>query len=894
MSAVDVNRWREICAYLDHALDCTPEQRATWLDELRGRAPALALEIEALLAEHEALDDAGFLAGCALNFVPAAALKGRTFGSYTLESLIGRGGMGTVWLARRSDGRFEGKAAIKLLHMPLVGGAGEERFRREVRLLAKVTHPNIARLLDAGATAAGQAYIVLEHIAGRRVDRYCDEQGLGVEGRIKIFLDVLAAVAHAHANVVVHRDVKPSNVLVTEDGVVKLLDFGIAKLLSTDSDADEQTFTRLEDVALTPEYAAPEQIRGDVPSTATDIYQLGMLLYVLLTGTHPLSGVGSRAERIKAALEGVVPRASEWASGPVQRKLRGDLDAILALALRKDPTERYATAAALRDDLVRYLGGHAVLARRGVALYHARKFVARHRIMVTVSAVALVSLCAALIFALNQASIAAAERSRAVALVARSEAVTQFLGTLITEAAESEQPVTVSEMLDRSEQLAMLDVRGNPENRAAVLTMIAARYSAMSDSARAARLLEHALQLLRGSSDHALQARLRCEYALSLSGLGRQQEAVKMIEQELRRSIADSETLAYCMLDRASIAGEEADAEAALRYAMQGLEQFRRAPRTAAADEGLFLSAVAYGHHLSGRNREADAYFRQALQNYAGLGREYSPDAATVRNDWAIVMSTAGVPKRSLQLYDETLQVIERRNPNRPPPVYLIGNRARTLERIGRLREAQKDYELELRISTTQPNLRTRGHALLGLASIAQQLGDRTSAEKFLQEVFPVLRPSVAPDAPPWVTAATIQGRLALDSGQLATARANFVRAIGAKTGAATPLEALLGKAEAELMAGDMQGAASDARRALSIAVSLQGDLPYSRTTGLARLMLGRTLQALGDQAQAHKAFETALTQLLNTVDADHPAVMQARESLQLQLQDANTQVIDR
>ena len=258
MDVIDTRRWQRASRLLDQALDLPHHQLDTWLGELRASDSDAAADVEALLVEHRQLNDEGFLDGGMPSIdVP---LAGVTLGGYTLVSPIGQGGMGSVWLAERSDGRFEGRAAVKLLNASLLGREGEDRFRREGTVLARLTHPHIARLIDAGVSRAGQPYLVLEYVDGQHIDRFCDDQRLGVEERIRLFLDVQAAVAHAHANLIVHRDLKPSNVLVTADGQVKLLDFGIAKLLGDDEAVS--MLTREGGVALTPKYAAPEQVTG--------------------------------------------------------------------------------------------------------------------------------------------------------------------------------------------------------------------------------------------------------------------------------------------------------------------------------------------------------------------------------------------------------------------------------------------------------------------------------------------------------------------------------------------------------------------------------------------------------------------------------------------------------
>ena len=269
MPPLSPDRWRVLSPYLDEALELTGADRVAWLAAIRARDAALAADLESLLEEHDDLRESGFLKRAIPGFqtaVQMTSLEGQIIGAYRLISLIGQGGMGSVWLAERCDGRFEGRAAVKLLNIALIGRAGEERFRREGTIPRRVTHPHIAHLIDAGVSAAGQPYLVLEHVDGQRIDRYCNEHGLGIEARIRLFLDVLEAVAHAHANLIVHRDIKPANVLVSVDGEVKLLDFGIAKLLEDEGELEAlagnepSALTREGGAALTPEFAAPEQV----------------------------------------------------------------------------------------------------------------------------------------------------------------------------------------------------------------------------------------------------------------------------------------------------------------------------------------------------------------------------------------------------------------------------------------------------------------------------------------------------------------------------------------------------------------------------------------------------------------------------------------------------------
>lgn len=427
MSALDPDRWQEISPYLDEALAMPAEERSGWLAALRVRHPQLASLVEALLVDHRLLEEEHFLEHSPSQ-PPEPVLVGQSFGAYTVISAIGHGGMGSVWLARRNDGRFERKAAVKLLNLALMGQGGEERFRREGRILGQLNHPHIAELLDAGVSSGGQPYLVLEYVDGQHIDDFCDEHTRNVEARVRLFLDVLAAVGHAHTNLVIHRDIKPSNVLVTSDGQVKLLDFGIAKLLEDEAQPGAATLlTREAGSALTPQYAAPEQITGEPVTTATDVYALGVLLFVLLTGQHPAGpGPHSTAQLLKVIIETEPPRMSTIVrrggaeaeliassaskrgatAERLRRRLRGDLDTIVAKSLKKNPRERYASVNSMAEDLGRYLRHEPIRARPDAVAYRAAKFLRRYWLPVSAAALVIASLSAGLYTASHERAIA--------------------------------------------------------------------------------------------------------------------------------------------------------------------------------------------------------------------------------------------------------------------------------------------------------------------------------------------------------------------------------------------------------------------------------------------------------------------------------------------------------
>src|ERR1700733_3342459 len=328
----------------------------------------------------------------AANEEARTASAGRRFGAWQTTRLLARGGMGEVWLAHRADGQHQQQAALKVLSPYLAAPDSVHRFRRERELLARLEHPNIARLLDGGMSALGEPYLVMEYVEGVRLDRYCDEHHLSIRERLQLFLKVCAAVNAAHQYFVVHRDLKPGNILVTAEGEPKLLDFGIAKVIDAEAGL-EQTATA--NVFLTPMYASPEILRGQPATVASDIYSLGVVLYELLAGRRLFDASKlSPAALMEAVTEDDVPRPSTVAAPVQAQALAGDLDAIALKALAKNPQERYASAAELRDDIRRYLDGQPVLAVRATWTYVARKFVRRNRLAVGLAALTLVGLAA--------------------------------------------------------------------------------------------------------------------------------------------------------------------------------------------------------------------------------------------------------------------------------------------------------------------------------------------------------------------------------------------------------------------------------------------------------------------------------------------------------------------
>jgi serine/threonine protein kinase len=451
---VTPERWVRVREIFDGALERPAKDRAAYLRVLCAGDDDLRRDVESLLASHDTsrdfLETPAVHLSAVLSSTGAGAEDGDypagyRLGPYQLERRIGRGGMGSVWLATRFDPEFHRSVAIKLVKRGMDSQEILRRFRMERQVLASLDHPNIALLIDGGSTPEGLPYLVMEYVEGTPVDRYCEDRKLSITDRLKLFRPVCSAVQYAHQNLVVHRDIKSGNILVTAEGVPKLLDFGIAKLLRSDSSTLDLTQTRPEMRPMTVDYASPEQIRGDAITTATDIYSLGVLLYRMLTGRLPYGREAALQHAIRdkdplppsavVLTDGniAIPEATQKidvaaletrdkARERLRRKLRGDLDMIVLKALRKQPHERYASAEQFSEDIRRYLEGHPVIARMDTPGYRWGKFLRRNAASVAAAiavAASLIGVAGVSLYQARQANAAGIATERRSAEVRR-------------------------------------------------------------------------------------------------------------------------------------------------------------------------------------------------------------------------------------------------------------------------------------------------------------------------------------------------------------------------------------------------------------------------------------------------------------------------------------------
>ncbi|HET8645164.1 MAG TPA: serine/threonine-protein kinase, partial [Vicinamibacteria bacterium] len=514
-------------------------------------------------------------------------------------------------------------------------------------ILARLQHPNIAHLVDAGVSAAGQPYLILEYVEGEHIDRYCDARRLGVEARVRLFLDVLSAVAHAHASLIVHRDIKPSNVLVSTGGQVKLLDFGIAKLLEGEGAAASPTLTLEAGRMLTPEYAAPEQVSGDAITTATDVYALGVLLYVLLGGRHPAGAlVRSPVDLLRAILETEPPRLStavaETATAPaadvtttaaalrgttsegLRRQLKGDLDTIVAKALKKDPGQRYASVTALRDDLQRYLDHEPIGARPDTLGYRAARFVRRHRLPVALASLVLVALVCGLAGTAWQAREARRQRDRALAQLARAQGMNEFTTFLLGEAIPYGKQLTVRELLQRSEALVQARFTGDPALMVELLVGIGNVYGLRSEGEDALRTMKRAYEASLRLADPAVRANAACAWAGTIYG-DDEPAAQRLIDEALARLPPDPQfdsIAAACHVTRGQIGHMTGNAAMMLEGARQALERMGAHAGAASFLRADALHLLALGHHARGENGRSERAFAQTAEELKRIGAE--------------------------------------------------------------------------------------------------------------------------------------------------------------------------------------------------------------------------------------------------------------------------------
>ncbi|HEX2060872.1 MAG TPA: protein kinase [Thermoanaerobaculia bacterium] len=603
--------WDEIAETFDRALELPPARREAWLAE--HRSERVRREVAAMLRENEPLELENEL------LPPETLQEGTRIGSYRVRSWLGEGGMGEVYLAAR-DVDFEQIVAIKILRVPYGGRDAAARFRRERRILAHLNHPAVVPLLDSGITPDGRPYLVLQYVDGVPITRYCEEKKLSVDARLRLFVDVCRAVQYAHGRLIVHRDLKPSNILVTPEGEPRLLDFGIAKMIASDS--EETELTHRDGAPMTPERAAPEQLRGELSSTATDVWALGVLLYELLTGRLPFAITG----RSRAEIERAVTAEPER----LRLRQRADLDTVVAVALRREPDQRYASAGQLADDVERVLAGQPILARPHGVGYRIRRFVGRNRATVAASVLALVSLLAFTFTTLLQAQQVKDERDRANAVV---ELLVEVLGGAAPTEGAPGATLDVEQLLARGEHRAR-ELHAQPEIQAKLWHVLGKIQLERSSLAKAREILTlaHDRQARIAGVDDERTIEIALDLAKAEAKLGERKAAETRLRTLVaRQTNAELEAKALHQL------GEVVHGDEGRRLIERALALRREAGKPVPVAESLSeLGAIAFEQ---GSMREAERLWRESLALAApALGVDH-PHVLAIQANLALVVS---------------------------------------------------------------------------------------------------------------------------------------------------------------------------------------------------------------------------------------------------------------
>jgi serine/threonine-protein kinase len=783
---MDSERWQNARQVFGAALERDPGEWDAFLERACASDGALREEVGALLEAH--LTAGRFLAGSidSPSEEPREPdrnpLAGRRLGSYRLIRRLGRGGMGEVYLAVRDDDEFQKRVAVKVLAPGMGTDEVAARFRTERQILAALDHPNIAKLLDGGTTEEGLPYFVMEYVEGRPIDEYCDRCGLSLRRRLELFCDVCSAVQYAHRNLVVHRDLKPGNILVTPQGAPKLLDFGIAKLLNPELSSAQLAPTATVLRLMTPDYASPEQARGESITTSADVYSLGVLLYYLLTGHRPYR-LGSRSpvEMLQVICEeepetpstavlrqeeittpdggtttvtpAAVSRTRDDTPARLHRRLSGDLDNIVLMAMRKEPARRYGSAQQFAEDIRRHLDGRPVLARKDTFGYRLGKLVRRHRIAVAAAAL-FVMAC------LGFGVVMAAQRAQISRERDRAEAVRGFLVELF----ETSDPIQAADanpgvrtILDRGARRLETELAGQPEIQAELKATIGVIYQRRGEFESAKPLLEEALELRR-----ELYGREHAEVAASLNSLadlrmelGQYAAAEHLFREalEVRRRLFGTESVevAESLNDLGKALQHQGDLDAAeIRYreALEMRRSFLGRKHVEVAETLNNLAGVVWQR---GDSAAAERFHREALAIRENLLGKDHVEVSESLNNLAVVLNDRGAFAEARAKFERALALRRRHlGEDHPRVATTLHNLAGVLANLGQLDAAEQLYRQAIDIYVEKLGGRHPyvAGSLRKLAALRWRQGAVEEAEEIYGEAIEILRETGGPRHP--------------------------------------------------------------------------------------------------------------------------------------------------
>jgi len=856
---VSPDRWPRVKALYDEALEIAPADREVWLETACEGDADLRTEVERLLAVSEQAGAFFETFGRAIHDDAELAMPlPERVGPWRVVREVGRGGMGQVLLAERDDGLFDQRVAVKLVH-PGLGVSLLSRFRAERRILAGLDHPGIARLIDGGVSEDGRPYLVMEYVEGEPITRYADRKRLSIDDRLKLAVQVCEAVAFAHRHLVVHRDIKPSNVLVaeTDNGPrVKLLDFGIAKLLDAEPGL---TLTDAEGRVMTPEYAAPEQVRGEAVTTATDVYALGVLLYELLTGTRPyqlesrvrqaveLAILEATPTEPSTAVTGAAAEARAMEPTRLKRRLRGDLDQIVLKALRKSPDRRYEGAAALAADVGRHLEGLPVEARPESVGYRVGRFVRRHRVGVAAAAVTLLAIVGGAGVALWQAAEADRQRVRAEAEAQTSTRVTDLLMEVFN--------------------------AGDP-------------YRAQGDTLNAYEILDQGLPLVDSLHDEPeVQARLLHTLGTVYAGLGSYEQAIAL----LRRALSIPGELAEAapeqhaqMLGSLGFAlfksGDNPSALATLQSARDGHEA---AGMPDTIQYATVLNHLCFVQHELSDYEASEAACRRAIELDEAVGT--SPNITVGRyTNLALALEGQGEFQGAADVLQRALAIQDGlAAPNLIERAFVEGSLARILASLGKTDEAEPIARMGLRRMQEVLDARHDNVAIMwvNLGRVHEAAGSYNEALAAYQTALDIQRETIGADHPLAITTLNNVGVTHARAGRLG-------RAVPLLREALERRRRVQGEDHAEVAVGlgnlaaleDRQGRTVESiplyREAIERSAATFG--AEHATTGQFQYNLGRAYITLGQPDSAEAVLQPALEIFESAFPSDHVLIAHA------------------
>jgi serine/threonine protein kinase len=775
---MNAERWQKIDELFCLALARDAQDRARFLAEACADDESLRKEVEALLASHQRAN--GFIQAPAVEDAlkliadeSDKTVRGRRIGVYEIIREISQGGMGTVYLAARADEQYKKQVAIKIVRRGFDNKFIVARFLSERQILANLDHANIARLLDGGATEDGAPYLVMEYIQGLPIDEYCDTKKLPIDVRLNLFRTVCSAVQYAHQNLVIHRDIKPSNILVTEDGTPKLLDFGIAKILKPEAEAGTQTATVAR--IMTPDYASPEQIRGEQITTATDVYSLGVLLYKLLTGRHPYrfktklpqefervicesevekpSTAASHEQTNSDGHKAIAPSAGQRER--LRRTLNGDLDNIVLMAMRKEPQRRYSSVAEFSEDIRRHLEGLPVIARKDTFSYRSSKFISRNKIGVSAAALVLLTLIGGIVATFWQARVARAERDKAVAEQTKAARINKFLQSVLQYSnpvwysagkGKAGPSTTTLDALNDAAKRIDAEFADQPEIRADLHQTIGDTYHALYFNYQAKHHFESALRIRRelfGEDDLKV-----AESIFYLCAVERAQgnfaEAEPLCRQALaiqRRRPDEGNNLPYMIQELSGCLEARGDLAGAVTLDAEALEIFRQRYGKEDIRTSIGHTKLGDSYYLMGDLEKAEEHLQEALR----ISRESHERYMWTLVSLGAVYTAKGDYQKAERLLREALEISLKEFSEREPWILWVRSYlAQLLCASGDYAEAKAEAEHVVKIlgKTEFPSPGVRippsyiVQASITLGVLFERTGQYARAEPYLREAL--------------------------------------------------------------------------------------------------------------------------------------------------------------